>query len=110
MLNVKKNRLPQQRAELYQECLLLLLEQWEQGRADGAPAGLAAALGVGDKLSDIGSRLALVQPVAYELQAAGREEASQTNLKDWLLPRFLDLADDNGKLAKDANRNNLSAF
>jgi formylglycine-generating enzyme required for sulfatase activity len=89
-------RLPQQRAKLYEECLLLLLEQWEQRRADGAKAGLAVELGVADSTD----RLALVQPLAYQLQLLGREEATQREVQTWLLERFLDLADNDGNRAK----------
>lgn len=79
-------RLPQQRARLYEECLLLLLEQWEQ-RLDER-SGLAATLGIPDQTD----RLALIQPVAYQLQATGREEASQSEVREWLTRRFLTLA------------------
>ncbi|HEX9374074.1 MAG TPA: SUMF1/EgtB/PvdO family nonheme iron enzyme, partial [Roseiflexaceae bacterium] len=89
-------RLPQQRARLYEECLLLLLEQWEQRRAEGGPAGLAAALGVSDQID----RLALIQPLAYELQVRGREEAGSREARTWLLERFLDLAQGDGARAK----------
>ncbi|KPV50129.1 hypothetical protein SE17_28745, partial [Kouleothrix aurantiaca] len=81
-------RLPQQRAELYKECLLLLLEQWEQQRGDGSSAGLAKTLGVPDQTD----RLALIQPLAYALQERGREEARTDEVRDWLLRRFLGLA------------------
>lgn len=81
-------RLPQQRAELYKECLLLLLEQWEQRRAEGGAAGLAAELGIPDQTD----RLALIQPIAYELQVCGREEATNREVRRWLLERFLELA------------------
>lgn len=83
-------RLPQQRAELYRECLLLLLEQWEQRRADGAPAGLVAELGVTAQLD----HLPLIQPLAYELHVRGAEEASNREAKSWLLERFVELAND----------------
>ncbi|MBK9713419.1 MAG: SUMF1/EgtB/PvdO family nonheme iron enzyme [Kouleothrix sp.] len=89
-------RLPQQRAELYKECLLLLLEQWEQLRGDGGPAGLAKILGVPDQTD----RLALIQPLAYQLQERGREEASAREVRSWLLERFLDLAQGDGTKAK----------
>ena len=89
-------RLPQQRAELYKECLLLLLEQWEQLRGDGGPAGLAKTLGVPDQTD----RLALIQPLAYQLQERGREEASAREVRTWLLERFLDLAQGDGAKAK----------
>lgn len=97
LVHQQRFRLPQQRAELYRECLLVLLEQWEQRRADGARAGLAAELGVRDDID----RLALIQPVAYELQERGREEASHREVCAWLLPRFLELAENNGERAKD---------
>lgn len=96
LVHQQRFRLPQQRAELYRECLLVLLEQWEQRRADGARAGLAAELGVRDDID----RLALIQPVAYALQERGREEASHREVCAWLLPRFLELAENNGERAK----------
>ncbi|HEU4326134.1 MAG TPA: hypothetical protein VFS21_23540, partial [Roseiflexaceae bacterium] len=86
LVHLHRLRLPQQRAALYEECLHLLLEQWEQRRVDG-PAGLAATLGIPEQTN----RLALIQPIAYQLQVHGREEARQAELRDWLLPRFLDL-------------------
>ncbi len=86
LVHLHRLRLPQQRAALYEECLHLLLEQWEQRRADG-PAGLVATLGIPEQTN----RLALLQPIAYQLQLCGREEARQNELRDWLLPRFLDL-------------------
>jgi formylglycine-generating enzyme required for sulfatase activity len=89
LVHLHRLRLPQQRAALYDECLHLLLEQWEQRRADG-PAGLAATLGIPEQTN----RLALIQPIAYQLQVCGREEARQAELRDWLLPRFLDLQRD----------------
>ncbi|GAB4213518.1 MAG: SUMF1/EgtB/PvdO family nonheme iron enzyme [Roseiflexaceae bacterium] len=89
LVHLHRLRLPQQRAALYDECLHLLLEQWEQRRADG-PAGLAATLGLPEQTN----RLALLQPIAYQLQQCGREEARQSELRDWLLPRFLDLQRD----------------
>lgn len=91
--------LPQQRAELYERCLLLLLEQWEQRRGADT-AGLAAALGVPDRLTTTGERLALIQPVAYQLQILGREEAANREVCTWLLERFLDLAHDDVPHAK----------
>jgi formylglycine-generating enzyme required for sulfatase activity len=100
LLHLNGLGLPQQRAELYQACLLLLLEQWEQRRADGGPAGLAAALGLPDRLTTTGERLALIQPIAFQLQTLGREEARHAEVRQWLLDRFLDLAGDDGKRAK----------
>jgi formylglycine-generating enzyme required for sulfatase activity len=100
LLHLNGLGLPQQRAELYQACLLLLLEQWEQRRADGGPAGLATALGLPDRLTTTGERLALIQPIAYQLQTLGREEARHAEVRQWLLDRFLDLAGDDGKRAK----------
>ena len=89
-------RLPQQRAELYQACLLLLLEQWEQRRANNTQSGLAHTLGIPDTTD----RLALIQPIAYELHSCGREEASHGEVQRWLLERFLDLAQDDRARAK----------
>ena len=96
LVHQHRMRLPQQRARLYEECLLLLLEQWELHHADGERAGLAAELGVPDQTD----RLALIQPIAYELHVCGREEASNLEARRWLLERFLDLAHDNGERAK----------
>jgi formylglycine-generating enzyme required for sulfatase activity len=89
LVHLHRLRLPQQRAALYDECLHLLLEQWEQRRAY-EPAGLTATLGIPEQTN----RLALIQPIAYQLQLSGREEARQAELRDWLLPRFLDLQRD----------------
>ncbi|NNJ11957.1 SUMF1/EgtB/PvdO family nonheme iron enzyme [Chloroflexales bacterium ZM16-3] len=96
LVHQHRYRLPQQRADLYKECLLLLLDQWEQRRAEGEPAGLAVELGVPDQTD----RLALIQPIAYELQLCGREEASNREARRWLLERFLDLANGDGERAK----------
>ncbi|HEU4327550.1 MAG TPA: SUMF1/EgtB/PvdO family nonheme iron enzyme [Roseiflexaceae bacterium] len=89
LVHLHRVRLPQGRAALYEECLHLLLEQWEQRRADG-PAGLTATLDIPEQTN----RLALLQPIAYQLHLLGREEARQAELRDWLLPRFLDLQPD----------------
>ncbi len=94
LVHQQRVRLPQQRAELYRESLQVLLEQWEHQRAGGV--GLAKTLGVRDDID----RLALIQPVAYALQDRGREEASHREVCDWLLPRFLELAQDDGEHAK----------
>ncbi|MFL5807375.1 MAG: NACHT domain-containing protein [Roseiflexaceae bacterium] len=96
LVHQRRLRLPQQRARLYEECLLLLLEQWEQQRAEGSPAGLATILGVHEQTD----RLALIQPIAYQLQMLGREEARQDEVRDWLMRRFLSLARNDGALAE----------
>ncbi len=83
-------RLPQQRAALYNECLQLLLEQWERHNAGGRKAGLKAMLEIPEQTDPA----ILVQPVAYQLQQQGREEARKSELDDWLLPRFLDIVPD----------------
>ena len=67
-----------------------MLETWEQRRADGAPAGLAAELGVAGQID----YLPLIQPLAYELHVRGAEEASNREAKSWLLERFVELSGD----------------
>lgn len=100
LLHQQRLRLPQQRAELYRECLLLLLEQWEQRRLEGGLGGLVATLGIPEQTN----RLALIQPIAYELQVLGREEATHVEARRWLLERFLDICGGDGSRAKELIR------
>ncbi len=51
-------------------------------------------------MPDQTDRLALIQPIAYQLQVHGREEARQDEVRDWLMRRFLGLARNDGALAE----------
>ena len=86
--------LPDQRAELYEKCLILLLDEWEVLRVGTT---MAQAVGITLTKSDL---LPLIQPIAYELQQCGREEASLPEVQRWVLERFCNLTDGNAHEAK----------
>ena len=86
--------LPDQRTELYEKCLLLLLDEWEVLREG---VRLETALHITLQKRDL---LPLIQPIAYHLQVAGREEATMQEVTAWVLERFCDLTDGNAREAK----------
>ncbi|WP_110519338.1 SUMF1/EgtB/PvdO family nonheme iron enzyme [Herpetosiphon llansteffanensis] len=86
--------LPDQRTELYEKCLLLLLDEWDVLREG---IRLETVLHITLQKRDL---LPLIQPIAYHLQMAGREEATMQEITAWVLERFCDLTNGNAWEAK----------
>jgi formylglycine-generating enzyme required for sulfatase activity len=88
-------KLPERRAELYEECIEVLLGYWDEARGVHGYALPGLALDAGDKRS-------LLEPVAFWMQERALREIDREMLLRRLRELFLPLSDDKRQAGKRA--------
>ncbi|MBN1657319.1 MAG: SUMF1/EgtB/PvdO family nonheme iron enzyme [Anaerolineae bacterium] len=90
-------KLPERRAELYEECIEVLLGYWDEGRGVHGYALPGLDLDSGDKRS-------LLEPVAFWMQERELREVDRDMLHRQLRDLFLPLSEDKRQAGKRAER------
>ncbi|RLC91463.1 MAG: hypothetical protein DRI77_13785, partial [Chloroflexi bacterium] len=85
-------KLPERRAELYEECIEVLLGYWDEARGVRGYALPGLALDAGDKRS-------LLEPIAFWMQERALREIDKEMLLRQLCDLFLPLSGDDRRLA-----------
>ena len=78
-------QLPERRSELYEEAVEVLLGHWDEAK------GLETDLILAGRALDGGDRRSLLEPVAFWLHEHKKRELERDDLRDILLPKFLNM-------------------
>lgn len=97
-----KRVLPQQRAELYEECVKILLGQRDRAKEGQAAKQLARYSGLPERSMSISDRRSFLEHVAFRMHELAEEglEVSRFRVLTWLSERFQKLDDDEPAVAR----------
>ncbi len=95
-VHYKQVGLPEWRVQLYEQCVRVMLDNWETARRGQVGGGLSERLSL-PLLRDETTKLSLICPLAWQLHIAGLPDLSRAEVEPLILPTFKSLIADEVK-------------
>ncbi|HEY4688234.1 MAG TPA: SUMF1/EgtB/PvdO family nonheme iron enzyme [Anaerolineae bacterium] len=92
-VHYKQVGLPERRVQLYEQCVRVMLDNWEAARRGQSGGGLSDQLGL-PALRDETAKLLLLCPIAWHMQAHGLPDVTRADVEPLILPTFKSLVAD----------------
>lgn len=95
-VHYKQVGLPERRVQLYEQCVRVMLDNWETARRGQTGGGLSERLGL-PMLRDETTKLSLICPIAWQMHTTGLPDLSRSDVEPLILPTFKSLITDDTK-------------
>jgi len=95
-VHYKQVGLPERRVQLYEQCVRVMLDNWEAARRGQAGGGLSDRLGL-PALRDETTKLSLLCPIAWHMHHNGRPDVARAEVEPLILPTFKSLVADESR-------------
>jgi formylglycine-generating enzyme required for sulfatase activity len=100
-VHYKQVGLPERRVQLYEQCVRVMLDNWETARRGQTGGGLSERLGL-PLLRDETTKLALICPLAWQMHTRGLPDLSRVDVEPLILPTFKSLVADDTQAREKA--------
>jgi formylglycine-generating enzyme required for sulfatase activity len=100
-VHYKQVGLPERRVQLYEQCVRVMLDNWETARRGQTGGGLSERLGL-PLLRDETTKLSLICPLAWHMHTSGLPDLSRADVEPLILPTFKSLVADDTQAREKA--------